>query len=350
MPTIKNSEELHRIVKEVLLSVGADEANATRVADHMILANLSGVETHGVNLLPNYVERVKAGEVVPNARPEILKETPNSALISGNWTFGQTAAKYALEVAIEKATAQDMAVVGVVKLNHVGRLGEYAEMAAGSGMMAIITASGFSKVEPIAVPYGGSERVLHTNPWAMGFPAGEESAMISDYATTASSHVKVLNAGRRKEEVPPDWIVDKDGNPSQDPNDFFEDGGMLPFGGHKGYALMMASEFLGHIFTGSDEFAHPERGGIHFRYSGAFILLFKADLFRTFDDYAASADELERRVKSVAPAPGFNEVMIPGDLEKKNRKARGQDGIPLEDAVWQSLVELVESLGLKDLV
>ena len=303
MATLKTAEELHELVKKILLAAGADEDNADRVADHMILSNLSGVDTHGVNLLPSYVERIKEGDIVPDAYPEIVRETPTSALVKGNWTFGQTTAKYALDVAIAKAHENNMAAVGMVEANHLGRLGEYMEMATDEGMMAIMTASGFSQIEPIAVPYGGREPALHTNPWAMGFPAGQEAAMISDFATTASSHVKVINAQRRKETVPPDWIIDKDGNPSSDPNDFFAGGGLSPFGGHKGYALMMASEFLGRILTGSDRFADPDRGKHLFLHAGAVILVFKADLFRTFEEYGSSADDLERRVRSVPQHP-----------------------------------------------
>ena len=350
MTTIKMADELHRLVREVLLAVGADECNAVRVADHMTLANLSGVETHGVNLLPSYIERIRDGEIVPNAWPAIMRETPTSALVTGNWTFGHTTAKYALDIAAQKAAEHNMAAVGMVQLNHIGRLGEYTEMAAAKGMIAMITASGLSELTPAAVPYGGRVKVLHTNPWSMGFPAGEETPMVLDFATTASSQVKIANARRRKESVPPGWIVDKAGSPSTNPNDFFDGGGQLPFGEHKGYALMMASEFLGRIVTGSDEFAHSERGGPGFRHSGACMILIKADLFRPIEDYGSSADALERRVRAVPPAPGFEEVLVPGDIENRNREARRRDGIPLEDATWESLVDLVKSLGLKGLV
>ena len=346
MTIVKTAGELHKIVAQVLIAVGADERNANRVADHLVLTNLSGVDTHGVNLLPPYVERIQAGDIIPNAWPSVVKETPTSALVTGNWTFGHVTAKYALDLAIEKAAIQNIAVVGVVQVNHIGRLGEYAEMAAAKNMILMISNAGFAEESPTAVPYGGRKPVLHTNPWAMGFPAGQEPPMVFDFATTASSQVKVTNARRRGDSIPLGWIVDKDGQPSTDPNAYFDSGALLPFGGHKGYALMMAAEFAGRLVTGADEFADPKRGGPGFRHAGVLMIAFKADLFRPFADYAASADELEHRVRAVPPAPGFKEVLVPGDMETRNRAIRQRDGIPLEDAVWDSLARLAASLSL----
>jgi LDH2 family malate/lactate/ureidoglycolate dehydrogenase len=344
---VKTADELHRLATSVLMAVGADASNAKRVADHQVLANLSGVDTHGVNLLPKYVAYIRAGEIVPTARPEIVSQTPTCALVSGNWTFGHVTAKFALDTAIRKAAAQNLAMVGMVQLNHIGRLGEYAELAAEQGMVALVTAAGFSEDVPMAAPYGGRARVLQTNPFCMGFPGGEGRPMVFDYATSAASGVKVENARNRNERVPLGWIVDKYGNPTTDPNDYFEGGALLPFGAHKGFALMLAAEFLGRVLTGSDAFVVPGRGGPGFSHSGGVVLVIKADLFRPLTDYGASAEELQRRVRAVPPAPGFEEVLSPGDLEARARAARRRDGIPLADDVWQSLVDLGASLGLE---
>ena len=142
---IKTEEELHELAREILLAAGADERNALGVAEHLVAANLCGVDTHGVWHLPVYVKYIKAGEIVPTAWPEILKETPMSALITGHWTFGHVAARYAMEVAIDKATEHNVAVVAVVQVNHIGRLGHYIEMAAAKGMISMVWAGGLSE-------------------------------------------------------------------------------------------------------------------------------------------------------------------------------------------------------------
>jgi len=346
---IKTVDELHKIVVKILLAAGADERNANVVAEHLVSANLSGVDTHGVLHLPGYVAAMKAGEIVPTAWPEILNETPTSALITGNWTFGQVAAKYAMEIALAKAEKQNIATVGLVQAHHIGRLGHYAEMAAAKQMISMIWAGGYAEEKPGAVPYGGREAVLHTNPLALGFPAGDESPMIIDYATSAASGVKIVWARERNEPLPPGWIVDKDGNPTTDPNDFFSGGAFLAFGGHKGYALMMAVEFLGRIFTGSDTFAEANRGGVYMRHQGATMIVLRADIFQPFAEYARRVDEMERRVRAIPAAPGFKEVLVPGDPEVRTRAIRQREDIPIPDDVWQSLTELATSLGVKEI-
>ena len=168
-----------------------------------------------------------------------------------------------------------------------------------------------------------------------------------DYATTAMSGVKVVNAQRRNEQLPPGCIADKDGNPSTDPNDFFDGGGHVPFGEHKGYALMMAAEFLGRIFARADDYVEADRAGPILRHQGVTMIVFKADLFQPLADYARRADEMERRVRAVPPAPGFREVLVPGDPEIRTRAARRRDGIPIADDIWRSIIEVATSLDVK---
>ena len=343
----KSADALHALVKRILLAAGADEQNAEEVAHHLVLSNLSGVDTHGIWTIPIYVAGILANELLPAAKPAILQETATSALVTGNWTFGHVAAKYAMELAINKARTQNMAVVGIVQLHHIGRLGTYVEMAAAENMIGMVWAGGFGQVEPVSVPYGGKTRVMHTNPISIGLPAGEESTMMFDWATTALSGVKVENAYRRREQLPPNSIVDKDGVPTTNPDDFYAGGGHLPFGAHKGYTLMMTAEFLGRIFTGADSYVEAGRGGPIFLHQGVTMVAFKSDLFQPFADYAERADEMERRVRAVPPAPGFDEVLAPGDLEARTRERRRREGIPIADDIWQSLTEAAASVGVE---
>ena len=343
---IKSEKELHGLVKSILLAAGADEQNAQEVADHLVRSNLSGVDTHGIWPLPIYVAGIKDDEIRPAAKPSIMQETATSALVTGNWTFGHVAAKYAMELAISKAQSQNVAVVGIVQMHHIGRLGHYVEMAAAEKMVGMVWAGGYSEEAPASVPYGGSRRVLHTNPISIGMPAGEESAMMFDWATTALSGVKVDNAYHRGEPLPPNAIVDKDGVPTTNAADFFDGGGHLPFGGHKGYTLMMTTEFLGRIFTGSDSYVHAQRAGAIMRHQGVTMIAFKADLFQPFADYAARADEMEQRVRAIPPAPGFDEVLAPGDMEARNREQRRRDGIPIADDIWENFTKAAASVGV----
>ncbi len=342
----KKADDLHTLVSQIFTKAGSDERNAEDLADHLVRANLSGVDTHGIWHVLRYLNSIQDGEILPAARPEIVKESPTSALIKGNWCFGQVSAKYAMQVAIEKAKQANVAVVGLVKSHHVGRLGHYVEMAAAEEIIGMVWAGGFAEEEPMTAPHGGRERVLHTNPISIGFPTGEDVPMMFDWATTALSGVKVINAERRGEPLPPNCIVDKEGNPTIDAKGFSEGGSYLPFGAHKGYCLMMAVEYLGRIFTGSDDYAEPQRGGPIFRHQGVTMIVMKADLFRTLSDYSESAEEMRGRVRAVSPAPGFEEVLAPGDMESRTREIRGRDGIPIADDVWQSVCEAAEKMGV----
>ena len=346
---VKPADELHELVTKILSTAGADKRNAHAVAEHLVLANLSGVDTHGVWQLPGYVEAIRDEYLLPTAWPVIVRDTTNTAIVSGNWTFGQTAARYATQVAIEKAKSQNVAVVALVESHHIGRLGHYPEMAAAEGLISMVWAGGFSEEAPVVAPFGGRKPLLHTNPIAMGFPAGDEPPMVFDFATSALSGVKVVNAHRRNEKLPPGCIVDNEGNPSTNPGDFFEGGAQVPFGTHKGYALMMAAEFLGRIFCASDDLADPARGGPILRHQGTSLIVFKADLFQQFADYARRADEFQQRTRAIPPAPGFQDVLVPGDPEVRTRAARKREGIPIHDDVWRSIREAAASVGIKDI-
>ena len=346
MPIIA-AENLHTLVREILLAAGADERNASRVADALVSSNLSGVDTHGVFHVPNYVQDIRAGHIVPTAWPDVVSESPTTALISGNWTFGHVSAKFGMDTAIRKARERNVAVVSIVRVNHIGRLGEYSEMAASQGMIAFVFGSGYGEEAPVAVPYGGRERVLHTNPISMGFPAGEEPPMVFDFATTSVAGSKVRLAQIRGQQLPAGSLVDETGSPTTEPSGFPEKGGLLPFGAHKGYAIMLANEFLGRVFSGANAYAEAHRGGPIMRHQGVTMIVFKADLFQPLTDFTRRADELERRVRAVAPAPSFEEVLVPGDLETRAREARQRDGIPVQDDVWTALMDVAGTLGVK---
>ena len=167
-----------------------------------------------------------------------------------------------------------------------------------------------------------------------------------DFATTGMSGSKVVLAKNRGEQVPLGNIVDRDGTPTTDPEDFFNGGAHLPFGGHKGYAIMLAVEYMGRILTGSSDHAEDNRGGIYNRRQGITMIVHKADLFSPMGRVTEMADEMARRLRAVPPAPKFDEVLVPGDLEARTRAVRQRDGIPVPNDVWASLTELAASLDV----
>ena len=343
---VKTTDQLHDVTKRIMLAAGASDANAECVTEHIVQSNLAGVDTHGVCQLPGYVDRIGQGFILPTVQPEVLRESGNATLITGNWGFGHVAAQLATQTAIDKARSGGLALVSMVACNHIGRLGHYVEMTAAAGMIGMVWAGGFGRALARAAPYGGRAAVLDTNPMAVGFPTGKTPVMF-DFATTNLSGVKVRNAQRRGEQLPPGSIIDKDGNPTTNPNDFGEGGCFLPFGGHKGYALMVACEMLGGIFAGAEDYVSLPKGTPIMRNQGITMICFGADLFQPLDQYVSKADVLTERIHDIPPAPGFDHVLVPGDPEARTRAARQRDGIPIEDDTWNDIVQAAASVGVQ---
>ena len=178
---------------------------------------------------------------------------------------------------------------------HIGRVGEYAEMAVDNGMIALVWASGYGEEQPVAVPFGGRTPVMHTNPISIGVPTGEENPMVMDFATTTIAGSKVRIAKLKGEQVPLGSLVDAEGIPTTDPSGYPTGGGMLPFGGHKGYSFMLADEFLGRVLSGADDYVEGERGGPLMRHQGVTMIVFRADLFAIrFSGIISSSVNLNR--------------------------------------------------------
>jgi LDH2 family malate/lactate/ureidoglycolate dehydrogenase len=342
---VHTTSELAALAREILERAGADEENASIVANHLAAADECGVHSHGIVHLPGYVEDIHAGRLEPVAKSKVIRDERTYGLVSGNWTFGQVAAEDATALAIAKAREAGIAVVGLVECHHIGRLGHFVEMAAEQGAISMVWAGGYAEEDPHSAPYGGRERVLGTNPIAFGFPGGEEPPMSFDFATTAIAGMKVVTARRRGEQLPPGSTIDKDGAPTTDPEDFFNGGAHVSFGGHKGYAIAMAAEWLGRLLTGSDAYADALHGGRILGHQGVTFIVIRADLFTPLEQFEARADEMCRRTSSIAPAPGFDRVRVPGELEARTRERYRADGVPIEDAVWETLIELRDRLA-----
>ena len=244
MPTLQ-ARRLQAICEDLFVRAGASKHNALCLAEHLVLANLVGHDSHGVWLIPMYLQGIRKGELAPSADPIIIKEEGAVVLVDGNHTFGQVAVHFATRQAIRKAKANKVALVGVVRLHHTGREGHFAEMAAEANVIAFLFSGGFGPGGWGVAPYGGLERQFGGNPIAMGFPGGAAEPVIVDMATSAVAIGKIAVARDRAAKLPPGAIVDKQGRPSQDPNDFFDGGAALTFAGHKGSALALAADLLG---------------------------------------------------------------------------------------------------------
>ena len=333
------AERLHKVSTALFKAAGTPDDITKDVVDILIESNLAGHDSHGVQLIPNYMRQAKAGNVKADARPTIVEETPTTALVSGHWGWGQLTAAFGTDVAIRKAKESRISMVGMVECNHVGRQGEYVERASAAGM-AMIACLGSGGDGGNTAPFGGRKGALGTNPWSMGIPAGEQPDVLLDFATTVVAGNKVAVARAKGEQLPPGAILDGQGRPSTNPEDLRNGGVMLPFGGHKGYALAVCAELVGNVLSASYRFPGPGRGG------GTFFIALDPTMFAPRAAYEAATDVVLERIKAVPPAPGFDEVLIPGEPELRNKQRRGEQGVPLPEATWEALKKSGSELGV----
>jgi LDH2 family malate/lactate/ureidoglycolate dehydrogenase len=296
--------------------------------------------------MPIYLRELSDAQIKPTARPIVVEEHDNRATVSGQLGFGQITADFAMRLAIRKARQNAIASVSIVHVNHIGRLGHYLEMAVAEGLICQIWASGFAVLGARAAPFGGRDRVLDTNPLAIGIPAGNRPPVIVDFATTGGSGVKVINAARRGEALPLGAIVDQEGRPTTNPADFENGGAYAPFGAHKGYALMLCSELLGRVLSGSDGYVRDGEGPPLFRHQGVTMLCMRANLHCSMEDFTARVDAMLDKITQSRPAAGFDKVLYPGLKEHETRERSMKEGIRFEDDIWELFSKGAKNLGV----
>jgi uncharacterized oxidoreductase len=347
MPTV-TAERLHRLAVALYEAAGVSTADARVVADHHVEANLAGHDSHGIHLLPTYLERIQKGHIVPGAPIEILDETPTTARVDGHWGFGQVVSTRAMELCIDKARRQKVAIVSVFRQSHVGRLGDYPLMAARAGLVGLMMCDSGQAPKQVA-PFGGREARLGTNPLSIAFPSDLEAPVLVDMATSAAAGNKVVVALARGEPIPLGWLLDREGRPTTDPSHYRTGGALLPLGGPQGYkgtGLSFTVETLAAILPGLGFGVDPQ--GRH--NDGAFLLAFDPGAFRPLAEFKAEVAAFARYVKATPPAEGFTEVLYPGEIEHRTAERRRRDGIPIEDDTWNRLASLLRAAGVDHLL
>jgi LDH2 family malate/lactate/ureidoglycolate dehydrogenase len=289
--------------------------------------------------LVQYIRGIERGQINPRARLEIVRETVTTALIDAHWAFGQVAARRAMESAIAKARQHSLGAVGLRNSAHIGRLGEYALMPVEHGMIGFVTCNS----SQLTAPYGGVDRVFGTNPFAYGFPRSG-APFLMDFATSVTAEGKLRVAVSKGAPIPEGQILDRDRNPTTNPADFYDGGVILPLGGHKGYGLLMVADLLGGALTGHGCTSLPE----HSTGNGVFLMAIDIAAFCPVEELTDTVDRLSAYVKASRVAPGFDEILIPGEPEARSKAQREHDGITLPETVWQEMVAAAGQYGLTE--
>ena len=347
MPTL-TGEKISSIAYKLLCAAGASDEYAGTVSNHLADANLVGHDSHGFIRLPQYLTEIKEGRLDPRAKPVVVSENSGTAQVNGNSTFGQVVAKFATELAMEKARQCGIGLVTMCNLGHTGRIGAYPEMVAERGMAAIMcTGLGRGRTSRVA-PFGGREGKLGTNPISMSFPLSAGSPILLDFATSMAAEGKVRVYRARGELLPDEWLLSSEGVPSRDPNDLYNGGAILPMGGlqggHKGYGLSFMITLLGGMLG---ELACPDMGQSSFR-NGSSIIVIDLGALAPIEHIRSQAEDLVQYVKDTPPMQGHSGVLYPGEIEARTRQERSDKGVSVEEATWREVAELMADYGVEE--
>ncbi len=350
---VVRSEDLKELVARVFVAMGCTADEAGRIALYLVNANLTGHDSHGVVRVPRYVTWVRDGTLVPNRQMTVVSESDGFAVIDGGYGFGQSIGPQAVGLGIQKAARHGTAIVALRSSGHLGRIGEWAEMAAEAGQVSIhmVNVAGSCLVSP----FGAIDRRMSTNPFAAGVPLPDRPPLILDFATSVVAEGKVLVAYNGGKPLPPDSLITSDGRLTSDPEAFYgphQSGGspnpreglgaIRAMGEHKGSGLAFMMELLGGALTGSG-CAGP---GTRRVANGMLSIYLTPEAFGAADGFADEVRTYVDFFKSARPAVEGGEVLVPGEPERRTRAARLADGIPIPEPTWQAIQETMRDLGV----
>lgn len=345
MPTF-TAEQLQNIGTTLFDAVGSPHNESAWVARTLVNASRVGHDSHGVVRFTQYVDHVRNREVIPGAAITIERETAGTAVVNGNLGWGQVIAQRAMQLAMEKAAQVGSGSVVVQNCPHVGRLGEYVEMAARSDMIGYAVVNSHGGGEAVA-PWGGIDRRFTPNPIAFAAPTGEEWLLLMDITTSTLPEGKVRLARHRGDQLPPHSIIDAEGNPTTDPNDFYGPplGALLPLGGllgHKGYALTVMTEVFAGILSGAGASGEPTAS----KGNGLFFQALDIKAFTSLDAFVERVQHLVAHVRSSRKSPGVDEILLPGEPEYRTGQRRMREGIPVEQSIWDEIQAKASELNI----
>ena len=334
-----DAEALRRFCEALLTSVDVPRLAAGVVADCLVSSNLHGIDTHGVARLPTYIRRINEGAVDPRGEPTIASRRGAVGLVDGANALGPIAATKAMDLAVQLAREFGIGYVGVRNSNHFSYAAYYCERAAQAGMVGICSSGG----EPTVAPWGGVDAFYTNSPIALAAPTRSEPVVI-DLATSVSSRGNILLAKLLGKPIPVGWAVDAQGRPTTDAEAALR-GSVLPMGGAKGYALIVALEVLNGVITGG---TYAPKVGSQAAKDGKpagvphFFIALDPDPLIGREQFLERMDDLVKATRAARPADPMRPILVPGDRRRAIAAERRETGIPLPDEVRAELRVLAD--------
>ena len=336
-------------VAAVLVAAGSASREAGQVAANLVLANLSGHDSHGVGMLPRYVDAIAEGGLTPNASIKVNVDIGTMMALDGQRGFGQIVGVQAMDLGIARARQHGSCIFTLSSAHHLGRIGHFAEMATAQGLVSLHFVNVLSR--PVVAPWGGGDGRFGTNPCCIGVPLAGAEPFLLDFATSRVAQGKMRVAHNKGETVPDGYLIDEQGAPTNDPgvvvvpqrNGLF--GALMTFGEHKGYGMAIACELLGGALTGGGTWHRPADTARSV-FNGMLTVLIDPAKLGTQVSFENEAREFVEWLRQSPPGAGFDAVQIAGEPERRARIERERDGIWLDDATWGEIVAAGATVGV----
>ncbi|MYA89701.1 MAG: Ldh family oxidoreductase [Boseongicola sp. SB0662_bin_57] len=332
--------QIGRVVQRILRAAGATESESERVGFRLANANLVGHDSHGLIRVCQYAGQLRDGTIRSGAELELVAQLGAVAIYDANLGFGQLAAELTTKEGIRKAQESGVSAIGLRNVSHVGRVGDWAELAAEQEVISFHFVN--SPAKPGVSPFGGVERRMATNPVCIGYPVAGRDPLIVDMTTSAVAEGKLRVASAAGKSIPEGWVLDREGNPTTNPDDYYNGGAMLTMGAHKGYGLSLAIDLLAGAFTGGRTVSPLET----VNRNNMFSIFVDSKACGMQDDANAIASSYLAWIKDCSARDPNAPVLIPGEPEGRERRCRIQSGIDVPGGVWLQVVGTAEGLGL----
>ncbi|WP_064576684.1 Ldh family oxidoreductase [Cupriavidus gilardii] len=339
-------QEAHRLARDILVALNVPDDIADDVAEHLVESDRCGYASHGLSMLPQYRASVEGGSVNPSGRASCALDRGTLMVFDGNGGFGQHVGKRVMQAAIERTREHGHCIFTLRHSHHLGRMGYYGEMAA-QARMVLLSFTNVINRPPAVAPYGGRVARLTTNPLCFAGPMPNgRPPLVMDIATSAIAINKARVLSEKGEPAPERSVIDASGAPTTDAGAIFADppGALLPFGGHKGYALGVVAELLAGVLSGGGTIQpNNPRGGV--ATNNMFAVLIDPQLDLGLQWQSTEVESFIRYLHETPPAPGFDRVQYPGEYEADHR-ARTGDELDVNPAIWRNLARVAGDLGV----
>jgi len=338
-------KNLTAAMEAIVLAGGSEPREARLVAENLVTANLLGHDSHGIGMIPRYVDALLEGGLAANQHPKATLDTGAMLALDGCKGYGQTIGHEAMQMAIERAQRHGSCIMVLANSHHLGRIGHWAEMAVAQGLVAIHFVNVISHAR--VAPYAGRDARFGTNPVCIGIPIPGEKPFLLDMATAAVAQGKMRVAHNKREKVAPGLLIDDKGLPTDDPRYAVVPplGAILAFGGHKGYGLAVACELLGGALTGGGTW-HFDESKKQRVLNGMLTIVIDAARLGTAAAFQSETRQFVEWLRKGRPAPGADRVRLAGEPERETRAKREREGISVDDNTWKEILAAAAKVKL----